>query len=102
MTLIQDLPVLLGTALGFPSTTAEYTGGMILSLGVLLGVGLAFSFIVGSFKGESSNMVFTATVLFVTMGALYLINWLPFAFIIIGTVIIGVLFATKAKEGLGF
>lgn len=102
MSLIQDLPTLLGTALGFPVATAAYTGGMILSLAVLMAVGLAFSASLGKGRGENSNMMFTGTTLFVTMGALFLIGWMPFSFIIIAAVVVGVLFASKAKQGLGY
>jgi hypothetical protein len=101
MSLLQDLPTMIGTMLGFPTSTAAYTGGMILSMAVLLAVALAFAAAMGGHKGRDSNMVMTGTTLFVTMGALYLIGWLPFIFIMLGVLIVGVLFASKAKEGLG-
>lgn len=101
MAFLQDLPLLLGQALGFPATTAQYTGGMILSMAILAMVGLAFSAILGKgHRSENSNMVFTSMTIFVTMGALFLIGWLPFMFLVIAIVIVGVLFASKVKEGL--
>jgi hypothetical protein len=101
MGFIQDLPLMLGQALGFPITTAQYTGGMILSMAVLTMVGLAFSAILGkSARGENSNMMFTSVTMFVTMGALFLIGWMPFMFLVIAIVLVGVLFAAKIKEGI--
>jgi hypothetical protein len=45
-------------------------------------------------------MVFTSMTLFVTMGALYLIGWMPFMFLVIAVIFVGVLFASKVKTGV--
>lgn len=101
MAFLQDLPLTLGQALGFPSTTAQYTGGMILSMAVMSMVGLAFSAILGKgHRSENSNMVFTSMTMFVTMGALFLIGWLPFMFLVIAIILVAVLFAARIKEGM--
>jgi ABC-type multidrug transport system permease subunit len=102
MGFLQDLPLTLGQALGFPVSTAQYTGGMILSMAVLAMVGLAFSAILGKGRRtENSNMIFTSMTLFVTMGALFLIGWMPFMFLVIAIVLVGVLFSATIKKGLG-
>jgi hypothetical protein len=102
MGFLQDLPLTLGQALGFSSATAAYTGGMILSMAILCMVGLAFSAILGKRQGtENANMMVTGITIFVTMGTLFLIGWMPFAFMIIAAVVVGVLFASKVKTGLG-
>jgi hypothetical protein len=101
MGFLQDLPLTLGQALGFPSTTAQYTGGMLLSMAVMSMVGLAFSAILGKgHRSENSNMVFTSMTMFVTMGALFLIGWLPFMFLVIAIILVGVLFGSKVKDGM--
>jgi hypothetical protein len=101
MGFLQDLPLTLGQALGFPVSTAAYTGGMILSMAILAMVGLAFSAVLGKgHRSENSNMVFTSMTLFVTMGALYLIGWMPFMFLVIAVIFVGVLFASKVKTGV--
>jgi len=101
MGFLQDLPLTLGQALGFPTTTAAYTGGMILSMAVMAMVGLAFSAILGkSHRSENSNMIFTSMTMFVTMGALFLIGWMPFMFLAIAVILVGVLFAAQVKRGM--
>lgn len=92
---------MLGQALGFSSTTAQYTGGMFLSMAVLTAVGLAFSAMMGKAGGnDKSNIIFTSISLFVTMGALFLVGWLPFIFLVIAVIIVACLFGIKVKEGL--
>ena len=92
---------MLGQALGFSPTTANYTGGLLLSMAVLMSGGLAFSAIISKGGGDrSGNFFFTAIVLFVTMGFLYVITWLDFGFLVIAVVHVAVPFAAAAKKGM--
>jgi uncharacterized membrane protein YoaK (UPF0700 family) len=101
MPFIQDLPLMLGEALGFSPSTAQYVGGMLLSMAVLCAVTLAFSAILGKRRGsENSNMIVTSMSLFVTMGALFLIGWMPFVFLVIAVIVVALLFGSSAKKGL--
>jgi hypothetical protein len=100
MPILQDLPQMLGQALGFSTTTAQYTGGMILSMAVMAMVGLAFSAITGKHGDKNANFMFTSVVMFVTMGALFLIGWMPFMFMVIAVILVGVLFAQAVRKGI--
>jgi hypothetical protein len=71
MTMIRALLLMLGLAFGFPSTTAEYAGGVILSMFIPAMIGLA------------------------------LIGWMQFVFVIVVGVVVGVLFAKRVRTGLG-
>jgi hypothetical protein len=102
MSLLDTLPILLGQALGVPGPEAnqQYAGGMLLSMAILAMVGLSLTAMLGKSRNEKSNILVTSICLFVTMGFLYVITWLPFEFLVVAMLLVGVLFAGEIKKGL--
>lgn len=94
---LTDMAYGLGNALGFPNSTAAYTGGMILSAAILMVVVLAMSALMGRSRNGEAGMISTAGVTVTTMGTLFVIGWLPFVFLIIAVIFVGVLVGAKVK-----
>ena len=97
---LTDMAYFLGNALGFPDSTAAYTGGLILSAVILVMIVMAMSALMGRSKNGEAGMIATSGVTVTTMGMLFVIGWLPFVFLIIAVIFVGVLVASKVREGL--
>jgi glucan phosphoethanolaminetransferase (alkaline phosphatase superfamily) len=98
---LQDLATQLGIALGASPSAAHATGGLLLSLAILLCVGMAFSALMGvGNRNSSTSMVMTSVILFVAMGFLYVLTWLDLTFLVIACVVIGLMFAKAARDSM--
>jgi hypothetical protein len=97
---LTDMAYGLGNALGFPDSTAAYTGGMILSAAILIMVVMAMSSLMGRSRNGEAGMIATAGVTVTTMGMLFVIGWMPFVFLIVSVIFVGVMVATKVRDGL--
>jgi hypothetical protein len=97
---LTDMAYGLGSALGFPDSTAAYTGGMILSAAILVTVVMAMSSLMGKSRNGEAGMIATSGVTVTTMGLLFVIGWLPFVFLIVSVIFVGVLVGSKVKEGM--
>lgn len=102
MGFLDTFPILLGRALGVPGPDANqmYAGGMLLSMGILCMVGLSLAAALGKNRNEKSNMMVTSIILLVTMGFLFVITWLPFEFLVMAMLVIGIMFASEIKKAL--
>jgi chromate transport protein ChrA len=100
MSFLDTFPVMLGQALGVPGPVGnqQYAGGLLLSMAILAMVGLALSATLGKSRNERSNLMVTSIVIFVTMGFLYVITWLPFTFLVVAMVIVAILFGGEIKK----
>lgn len=90
--LLEDLPTGLGEIIG--AEDALYTGGAILSVVILGGIGIAL----GMAKLDISA---TLVVLLATMGALVVMGWLDFWLLVLVAIFVGVIFARTIAEGMG-
>lgn len=100
MSSLANLAFSLGQILGFPSSTAAYTGGLILSSVILLTVVLTMSSLMGKSRNGEAGLIATSGVTVVIMGMLFVIGWLPFVFLIVVAIFIGILVAAKVREGV--
>lgn len=90
--LLEDLPIALGEAIG--AEDAEYAGGAVLSLLVLMCVGITCG-------AAKLDMMPIAILLLATMGVLIVLGWLDWWLLALAAILIAVMFGRQIAEGVG-
>lgn len=82
MSVLSDLPLMLGNALGLTGGLAQSTGGFILSIGALIAVGMVLA------MSKKAGEIMSAIVLTGMIGMFTVFGWLDYWVLLVAALVI--------------